>query len=99
MTDDTKGESTLETTFGGGFTDGGQLFNVRIWDFARDPKDLVEYSAVTNPDLMDEMKGLAHWWPLAGSVTDIITGKALKGSARYSPIWCSDLEATGMRVC
>jgi hypothetical protein len=98
--DVTDGESQLTASFGGGFTDGGQLFNVRIWDFARDAKDLLEYSAVTNPDLMDTEAGLLHWWPLAGDTVDLMTKTSLKGAdVRYSPIWCSDLEATGMRVC
>merc|ERR1719498_555585 len=69
--DNTDGESHLSASFGGGFTDGGQLFNVRVWDFARDQKALLEYSAVTNPDLMDTTAGLAHWWPLTGDTHDM----------------------------
>lgn len=91
--------SKLATSFGGGFADGGQLFNVRVWDYARSPSDLIEYSAVTDPELM-ETAGLAHWWPLTDGTTDIMTGSKLQGpDVRYSPIWCSDLEGTGMRVC
>merc|ERR1719503_112584 len=98
--DNTHGESHISASFGAGFTDGGQLFNVRIWDYARDGKDLLEYSAVTNPDLMDTEAGLAHWWPLTDGTRDLMTGTSLSGKdVRYSPIWCSDLEATGMRVC
>jgi hypothetical protein len=97
--DTTDAESHLATSFGGGFTDGGQLFNVRIWDYAREQMDLLEYSAVTNPELM-ETAGLAHWWPLTGDTHDLMTGSSLKGKdVRYAPIWCSDLEASGMRVC
>ena len=32
--------STLEETVGGGFIDGGQLFNLRIWSYARTQLDL-----------------------------------------------------------
>jgi hypothetical protein len=97
--DFTSGDSHLAASFGGGFTDGGQLFNVRIWDYSRDQKDLLEYSAVTNPELM-ETAGLAHWWPLTGDTKDLMTGKSLQGQdVRYAPIWCSDLEGSGMRVC
>jgi len=92
--------SELSRTFGSGFTDGGQLFNVRIWDHARSQADVLEYSAVTNPVLMDDLAGLDHWWPLTDDTKDIITGAELQGpEVRYSPIWCSDLEASGMRVC
>jgi hypothetical protein len=92
--------SKLEHTFGGGFTDGGQLFNVRIWDYARDLEDIMNTAAVTNPDKIDEKKGLAHWWPLTDNIQDVITGSPLTGpEVRYAPVWCSDLEATGMRVC
>jgi hypothetical protein len=95
----TNHESHLLSSFGGGFTDGGQLFNVRIWDYAREKVDLLEYAAVTSSDHL-ETAGLAHWWPLTGDVHDLMTGATLKGTdVRYAPIWCSDLEATGMRVC
>jgi hypothetical protein len=94
------GESKLARSFGGGFTDGGQLFNVRVWDYARSQMDIIEDSFVTNPDLLSTTEGLAHWWPLTENVKDIITGAALTGpEVRYAPIWCSDLEATGMRGC
>lgn len=93
-------DSVLMRSFGGGFTDGGQLFNVRIWNIARSQADLMEYSAVTDKLLMDELKGIDHWWPLTDSITDVMTGAELQGpEVRYSPIWCSDLEASGMRVC
>jgi len=94
--------SDLEASIGGGFADGGQLFNVRIWDHARAPADILEYSAVTNPDLMGSLgtAGLKHWWPLMGDTMDVMTGESLKGAdVRYAPIWCADFEATGMRVC
>jgi len=93
--------SQLGHTFGGGFTDGGQLFNVRIWDYERNPADLLADSAVTDPDMLSTpADGLAHWWPLTESIQDVITGVPLSGPAvRYAPVWCSDLEATGMRVC
>jgi hypothetical protein len=97
--DETNGLSKLTSSVGGGFTDGGQLFNLRIWDHARAEKDLYDYSAVTNPELMDT-KGLVHWWPLTSDTKDLITETKLVGPAvRYSPVWCSDLEASGMRVC
>jgi len=93
-------DSHLGTSFGGGFTDGGQMFNVRIWDFARDQVDILGDSAITNLDLMSSTAGLAHWWPLTDGVQDVMTGSDLTGPAvRYAPVWCSDLEATGMRVC
>jgi len=92
--------SNLEHSFGAGFTDGGQLFNVRIWDYARSQMDLIQDSGITDPSLMSDAAGLAHWWPLTDNTQDLITGASLKGpEVRYSPIWCSDLEATGMRVC
>jgi len=95
----TNAASHLTTSFGAGFQDGGQLFNVRIWDYARSASDLIEYSAVTDPELM-ATDGLAHWWPLTGDIKDLMTGSALHGdNVRYAPIWCSDLEGTGMRVC
>jgi len=93
-------DSTIGRTFGSGFTDGGQLFNVRIWDYARDQVDLLADAAVTNPDMISSDAGLAHWWPLTDNIQDVITGAPLTGpEVRYAPIWCSDLEATGMRVC
>jgi len=92
--------SDIGKSFGGGFTDGGQLFNVRIWDYARTQMDLIDDSFVVNPDLLSSSEGLAHWWPLTDNVQDVMTGSSLTGpEVRYSPIWCSDLEATGMRGC
>jgi hypothetical protein len=93
--------STIVNSFGRGFTDGGQLFNVRIWDYARSLPELLADAAVTNPDsLSTDDTGLAHWWPLTDNIQDLITGSPLTGAeVRYAPIWCSDLEATGMRVC
>jgi hypothetical protein len=93
-------ESHLAHTFGGGFVDGGQLFNVRIWDYARAQQDLLADSFVTNPDMISSAAGLAHWWPLTENIQDVITGSPLTGpEVRYAPVWCSDLEATGMRGC
>lgn len=94
-------DSNLVKSFGGGFTDGGQLFNVRIWNYARTQGELVDNAVVTNPDLLDQDRGWPHhWWPLTDNIQDVKTGAPLHGpEVRYSPIWCSDLEATGMRVC
>jgi hypothetical protein len=93
-------ESHIAHSFGGGFVDGGQLFNVRIWDYARAQQDLLADSFVTNPDMISSSDGLAHWWPLTENIKDVITGSPLTGpEVRYSPVWCSDLEATGMRGC
>lgn len=92
--------SKLAYSFGGGFTDGGQLLNVRIWKYARTQPQIVDNAAVFDKDLMDFDEGLRHWWPLTESIQDVITGSPLGGpEVRYSPVWCSDLEATGMRVC
>jgi hypothetical protein len=92
--------SHLAHSFGGGFTDGGQLFNVRIWDYARAQADILDDAAITDPDMLSSAAGLAHWWPLTDSIQDIMTGSELTGpEVRYAPVWCSDLEATGMRVC
>jgi len=94
------GESTLSSTFGGGFGDGGQLFNVRIWDHARTANELYQDAFVTNPARMSHINGLDHWWPLADDIKDVQTGMPLQGDeVRYSPVWCSDLEASGMRGC
>jgi hypothetical protein len=95
------GPSVITPSFGGGFTDGGQMFNVRIWDYARSQTDLLADAAVTDPNMLSTAKdGLAHWWPLTDNIQDVITGSPLKGEeVRYAPVWCSDLEATGMRVC
>jgi len=93
-------ESHIAHTFGGGFVDGGQLFNVRIWDYARAQQDLLADSFVTNPDMISSSAGLAHWWPLTENIQDVITGSPLTGpEVRYAPVWCSDLEASGMRGC
>jgi len=93
-------DSSILPSFGGGFTDGGQLFNVRIWDYARSQTDILTDAAVTDADLLTSKEGLAHWWPLTDNIQDIITGSPLTGpEVRYAPVWCSDLEATGMRVC
>jgi hypothetical protein len=92
--------SSLAHSFGGGFADGGQMFNVRIWDYARTQVDVLADSAVTTVDMLSSAAGLAHWWPLTENIQDVITGSPLAGpTVRYAPIWCSDLEATGMRVC
>jgi hypothetical protein len=94
------GESTLSSTFGGGFGDGGQLFNVRIWDHARTPNELYQDAFVVSASRMSHMNGLDHWWPLADDIKDVQTGMPLQGAeVRYSPVWCSDLEASGMRGC
>jgi hypothetical protein len=94
------GASHITSSFGAGFVDGGQLFNVRIWDYARDGSDLVQDAFVTTPDMMSSTAGLAHWWPLTENIKDLITGSPLTGpEVRYAPVWCSDLEATGMRGC
>jgi len=92
--------SRLLHTFGGGFTDGGQLLNVRIWNYARTQPQILDNAAVFDKDLLDIDTGLRHWWPLTDSIQDVITGSPLDGpEVRYAPVWCSDLEATGMRVC
>jgi len=93
-------ESTLALTLGGGFTDGGQLFNVRIWNYARTQVQLYQDAFVTSIDAMSDIAGLAHWWPLSKDVKDVITGVPLTGpEVRYAPVWCSDLEASGMCGC
>lgn len=93
-------ESTLSTTFGGGFGDGGQLFNVRIWNHARTQNELYQDAFVTTVNRMSHVNGLDHWWPLAGNIKDLMTGVPLSGAeVRYAPVWCSDLEASGMRGC
>jgi len=99
--DGTASASHLVHSFGGGFTDGGQLFNVRIWKIARSPSDLLADAAITDAEhLGNGQAGLEHWWPLTDNIQDVISGSVLTGDeVRYAPIWCSDLEATGMRVC
>lgn len=93
-------DSTLATTLGGGFADGGQLFNVRIWDFARTQNELYQDAFVTRVEAMSHINGLAHWWPLTDDLRDLITGVPLQGAeVRYAPIWCADLELSGMRGC
>jgi len=93
-------DSTLATTFGGGFADGGQLFNVRIWDFARTQNELYQDAFVTRVEAMSHVNGLAHWWPLTDDLRDLMTGVPLQGAeVRYAPIWCADLELSGMRGC
>jgi hypothetical protein len=99
------GASKLFNSFGGGFTDGGQLFNVRIWKIERSAEELRTNAAITAEEHLSGGKaveaGLKHWWPLTDSIQDIVTGSLLTGEedVRYAQIWCSDLEATGMRVC
>jgi hypothetical protein len=99
---DTSDDSTLSATIGGGFGDGGQLFNVRIWDYARTATELYQDAFVTRKSALSEptANGLAHWWPLSQNIKDVITGVPLQGAdVRYSPVWCADLEASGMRGC
>jgi hypothetical protein len=99
---DTSEDSVLSTSFGGGFADGGQLFNVRIWDYARTQNELYQDAFVTRVNaLSGGVNGLAHWWPLTDDLKDLITGVPLSGEAevRYAPIWCADLELSGMRGC
>jgi hypothetical protein len=94
-----KKESTLENTLGGGFIDGGQLFNVRIWDHARTQLELYTDAFATRfEDLQTDVAGLAHWWPLTRDLKDQMTGVGLAGpEPRYKPVWWSDLEISGMR--
>jgi hypothetical protein len=94
-------ESTLSRSFARGFLgDGGQLFNVRIWNHARTQNELHQDAFATEENRMSHIKGLDHWWPLTDNVKDVITGVPLQGAeVRYSPIWCTDLEASGMRGC
>jgi len=97
---ETSTESTLANTLGGGFADGGQLFNVRIWDYARTQNELYQDAFVTRVDMLSHMNGLAHWWPLTDDLKDLVTGVPLTGAeVRYAPIWCADLELSGMRGC
>jgi hypothetical protein len=97
---DATAESTLSSTFGGGFGDGGQLFNVRIWNHARTQNEMYQDAFVTKSSSMSHINGLDHWWPLTDDLKDVVTGIPLQGAeVRYSPIWCSDLEASGMRGC
>jgi hypothetical protein len=97
---DTASESTLANSLGGGFADGGQLFNVRIWDYARTQNEMYQDAFVTRVDALSSVNGLAHWWPLTDDLKDLITGVPLSGAeVRYAPIWCADLEASGMRGC
>jgi hypothetical protein len=92
--------SHLSDSVGGGFTDGGQLFNVRIWETARSAQDIYADAFVTRFDALTDGAGLVHWWPLVDNVVDVITKVPLVGDeVRYAPVWCSDLEKSGMRGC
>lgn len=92
-------DSDISTSFGGGFQDGGQLFNVRIWNHARTADELRNNAFVTEKATLDK-SGLEHWWPLTDNVMDVMTLSLLDGAeVRYSTVWCSDLEASGMRGC
>jgi len=92
-------DSTLEPTVGGGFIDGGQLFNLRIWDYARTQLELYTDAFSTRfEDMQTSVNGLAHWWPMTNDLKDLMTGSALTGpEARFKPVWWSDLEISGMR--
>jgi len=92
-------ESTLEPSIGGGFIDGGQLFNLRIWDYARTQLELYTDAFSTRfEDMQTSTNGLAHWWPLTHDMKDQITGAPLSGpEVRFKPVWWSDLEISGMR--
>jgi len=97
---DTNEVSSLASTLGGGFGDGGQLFNVRIWNHARTQNELYQDAFVTRVEAMSHVGGLMHWWPLTDDLKDVMTGVPLQGSeVRYAPIWCADLELSGMRGC
>jgi hypothetical protein len=92
-------ESTLQPSVGGGFIDGGQLFNLRIWSYARTQLELYSDAFATRfEDIQTDVNGLDHWWPLTHDLKDMITGTALSGpEVRYKPVWWSDLEISGMR--
>jgi hypothetical protein len=92
-------ESNLQKTVGGGFVDGGQLFNLRIWSYARTQLELYSDAFATRfEDMQTDVNGLDHWWPLTHDLKDLMTGMALSGpEARYKPVWWSDLEISGMR--
>jgi hypothetical protein len=92
-------ESTLQPTVGGGFIDGGQLFNLRIWSYARTQLELYSDAFATRfEDIQTDINGLDHWWPLTRDLKDLITGVPLSGpEVRYKPVWWSDLEISGMR--
>jgi hypothetical protein len=93
------GDSTLEKTMGGGFVDGGQLFNLRIWKYARTQVELYSDAFATRfDDMQTDVNGLDHWWPLTQDLKDVMTGQSLSGpDVRYKPVWWSDLERSGMR--
>jgi hypothetical protein len=95
----TNTESTLEATVGGGFIDGGQLFNLRIWSYARTQLELYSDAFATRfEDIQTSTNGLDHWWPLTRDMKDLMTGMALQGpEVRFKPVWWSDLEISGMR--
>lgn len=92
--------STLSKTFGGGFGDGGQLFNVRIWNHARTRTELMDNAFVTSPTAMNDQGGLVAWWPLEKNMQDVVTTQSLQGEdTRYAMVFCSELEKSGMRGC
>jgi hypothetical protein len=95
----TNTQSTLEPTVGGGFIDGGQLFNLRIWSYARTQLELYSDAFATRfEDIQTDINGLDHWWPLTHDMKDLMTGMALQGpEVRFKPVWWSDLEISGMR--
>lgn len=90
-------------SFGGGFADGGQIFNARIWNHARTRQELYSNAFVTTEDAMPDRMGLKHWWPLVDNTKDLISQSVMEvpddGTIAYMPIYCSDLEKSGMRGC
>lgn len=93
-------KSHLAATMGGGFTDGGQLFNARVWSHARTAQEIYQDAFVTRSESLTDGAGLVHWWPLVDNVMDVITNTPLEGEeVRYAPVWCSELEKSGMRGC
>lgn len=97
--DTNRNDAILSSTVGGGFQDGGQLFNLRIWNHARTHQQLINDAFANTVDHISDAAGLDHWFPLTENIVDLMTGLPLTGGGmtRASPIWCSDLEAGGMR--
>jgi hypothetical protein len=93
------GESNLQKSVGGGFVDGGQLFNLRIWNYARTQLELYSDAFATRfEDMESHVNGLEHWWPLTHDLNDVMTLSPLSGpESRFKPVWWSDLEISGMR--
>ena len=75
-------------TIGGGSIDGGQLFTLRIWEYARTHWSYTDAFSIRFEDMQTSVNGRAHWWLLIHVMKDLpIPDLKCASSRSGGPIW------------